>query len=204
MASALYAADPAARLAAACACTRAASARSSMRAAADWPPDSPGALNAWLLLVTTKAPRGATRTSSGATPRPPSARRTRASSTPTRSASGPRSGTGRRRSSAWPITEALSVTTLLHGDGTWMGARARCARVVLFLDEPAWNAAGISGETALTPHADPRSRSAPARSTRAGGARPVTAIVGKAPQHPAAHKLYRRSDIDGFLRSIPA
>ena len=55
MASELYADDPSGRLMAA-ARLSGRQRKSLINAAADWPNDSPGAVNAWLLLVTTKAP----------------------------------------------------------------------------------------------------------------------------------------------------
>ena len=102
--------------------------------------------------------------------------------------------------------DAVSVSALLHVADE--PARLRRAlglmqpRVVLFLDETAWASSGLSVERSRAHHVpDPH---------RAGqvyegfwGVGPDGVAVGKAPQHPAAHRLYRAEDVDFFLRSAP-
>jgi hypothetical protein len=106
----------------------------------------------------------------------------------------------------WSAPEALAVTTLLHmGD---QPERFRAAvelsepRTILFLDEHSWERSGLQG-VRREPHfvADPY---------RAGqvyegfwGRTQEGIVVGKAPQHPATHNLYRADDMMGFLRSAP-
>jgi hypothetical protein len=199
MASELYAEDPSTRLRAAGRLTGR-QRRGLERDLAEWPPDSPGALNAWLLLVTTK---------------PPNWRDPYVLWRDLPLALGdPHEGffypdplgfwsevrhwasviTGQ------PMTEALGVTTLLHGaQYLELARRLMQPHVVLFLDEPAWKESGWTAD--ITPFDIPD----PYRSgqTYEGwwGQTPDGITVGKAPQHPAAHKLYRRLDMDRFLSS---
>jgi hypothetical protein len=101
--------------------------------------------------------------------------------------------------------EALAVATLLHvGDNSERAAWAvdrLGPEVTLFLDEASWAAAAIDTESTNFAIPDPH---------RAGveyegrWARSVSGkAVGKAPQHPAAHQLYRAADMDAFLRAMP-
>ena len=103
------------------------------------------------------------------------------------------------------IAEALSVTTLLHvGDDpsrlTW-ALDLMQPRVVLFLDGPAWENAGMTVRE--VPHYVPD----PHRPQQVyEGFWAVTddgTVIGKSPQHPATHKLYRTEDMDRFLRAAP-
>ncbi|MGH9004699.1 MAG: hypothetical protein ACRDYV_16365, partial [Acidimicrobiia bacterium] len=109
---------------------------------------------------------------------------------------------------AWSVGEMLAVTTLVHvGDEPERFHRAAGLsdpRVILFLDEPSIQRAGQGVEVARKePHfiTDPH---------RAGqvyegfwGRRADGVVVGKSPQHPATHNLYRSDDMLGFLRSAP-
>jgi hypothetical protein len=97
------------------------------------------------------------------------------------------------------------VTTLLHiGEDrerlAW-GLRTMLPRVVLFLDGPAWEKADI--DVRQEPHYVPD----PHRPQQVyEGFWAVTGdgtVVGKSPQHPATHKLYRAEDMDRFLRAAP-
>ena len=106
---------------------------------------------------------------------------------------------------AWAPPEALAVSALLHvGDEPERLAWAQATmapQVVLFLDEPAATASGLTG---LDPHRvtvpDPHRAG---QSYEGWWARSGGQVVGKAPQHPAAHKLYRAADLDGFLQAAP-
>ena len=180
----------------------------------DWPPNAPGSLNAWLLLVTTKEPvwRDPMVHVAGP-PADPRRRPTRASTTPTPWASGPRSASGRSSCSAsrqprWAATEALALTTLLPAGGqpdrVARAVEAFEPRVVLFLDEPSWaGSLGLFDVVELVPHyiTDPHRPKQVYEGFWAQ--RRDGVVVGKSPQHPATHNLYRADDIMGYLRSAP-
>jgi hypothetical protein len=105
----------------------------------------------------------------------------------------------------WGQPEALSVTSLLHvGEEperlAWVRHLCR-PRVVLFLDEPSWERSGIHGRQVRHHIRDPY---------RPGqvyegfwGTGDDGLVVGKAPQHPAAHSLYRAEDMTEYLREAP-
>lgn len=112
----------------------------------------------------------------------------------------------RARHPEFAIPEALAVTALLHlGDERERFDRAvelAAPRTILFLDEPSWSRSGL--QVHMVPHhiVDPH---------RAGqvyegfwGHDAEGRAVGKSPQHPATHKLYRAADMTAFLRSAPA
>ena len=70
-------------------------------------------------------------------------------------------------------------------------------RLIVFLDEPAWQSAAIEVATAPFSVPDPH---------RAGqvyegwwGTTASGAVVGKAPQHPTMHRLYRAEDLTAWL-----
>ena len=177
----------------------------------DWPANSPGALNAWLLLVTTKPPvwrdpflawhdhpltLGEVN-ESFFYPDPlgfwTEIRRWALE-------------LFHLRNPTWSLGESLSLTTLLHaGDDPkrFVNAFERLSpRVVLFLDEPSWLASGLQVDRVVKHHIrDPH---------RAGqvyegfwGELETGVAVGKSPQHPTTHKLYRSDDMAGFLRAAP-
>ena len=112
----------------------------------------------------------------------------------------------RLRNPTWGLGEALTLTTLLHvGDDPKRlpGAmEAFAPRVILFLDEPSWAASGLEVTKQVKHHIkDPH---------RAGqvyegfwGVRDDGTAVGKAPQHPTTHNLYRAEDMVSFLRAAP-
>lgn len=179
--------------------------------AMDWPENSPSAINAWLLLVTTKPP-------TWRDPlvlwreQPPSL------------------GTAHEGfwypdplgffaevrhwsveifqvyQPTWGPHEALSLTALLHvGDdhGRLSKARDLCRpEVTLFLDEPSWILSGLEVHQVAHHITDPHRP----KQVYEGfwGRTEDGRIVGKAPQHPTTHNLYRAKDMANFLRSVPA
>ena len=177
----------------------------------EWPPNSPGSLNAWLLLVTTKAPVWRDQVFEWREqplalgevnenffyPDPlgfwTEIRRWALE-------------LFRLRNPTWGLGEALTLTTLLHvGDDAERlpSAIERFSpRVVLFLDEPSWLASGLEVRKQVKHHIkDPH---------RPGqvyegfwGVMDDGVVVGKAPQHPTTHNLYRSEDMVGFLRAAP-
>lgn len=184
--------------------------RALRRRAEGWPDHSPGALNAWLLLVTTKPPTW--RDTLVLWPDDP----------PTLGE--PHHGffypdplgfwaevrrwatmVVRTRRPEWSTSDALAVTTLLHvGDDAGRLAWARTLmrpHVVLFLDEPSWLAAGMDVDR--HPHHVPDPHRPQQVYEGFWGATADGLVVGKAPQHPAMHNLYRGEDMDRFLASAP-
>jgi hypothetical protein len=205
----LYADDPAARLAAA----RGLSERARRKANPDvpgWPPHSPGARNAWLLFVTTKAPSWHDQL----LPWP----------------EGPLTlgephagflypdpvgfwGEVRRWSielfrlqqPRWSTAEALALTTLVHV-GEDLGrlglASTTCRpRMTVFLDEPAWDAA--APEVATTPLAIPDPHRPGQTYEGWWGTADDGSVVGKSPQHPTMHQLYDARDLKDWLHEAP-
>jgi len=178
----------------------------------DWPANSPGSLNAWLLLVTTKPPvwrdpmlawRDHPLTLGEVNenffyPDPlgfwTEIRRWALE-------------LFTLRNRTWGLGESLSLTTLLHvGDepARFSTAFDRLSpRVVLFLDEASWLASGLQVEGRVVNHhiTDPHR---PGQVYEGFWAQREDGVaVGKAPQHPTTHKLYRREDMVGFLRAVP-
>lgn len=205
MASELYADDASARLHAAVH-VHPKQRRQLERQAATWPADSPGAINAWLLMVTTKPP----------TWRDPLFEWREQPPTLGAPHEGffypdPLGFWSEIRHWATkivdlPITEALTVSAVLHGaDRLPEILELTQAAVVLFLDEPAWQSSRLAVSRHSFSIRDP---------FRAGKTydgwwgfavdEPRKIIVGKAPQHPAAHKLYDRADMDRFLTAATA
>lgn len=105
----------------------------------------------------------------------------------------------------WSPPDALALTSLVHvGDDTSTLARAQelCRpRVMLFLDEPSWVMSGLDVERVSHYIADPHR----ARQVYEGfwGRMSDGRVVGKSPQHPTTHNLYREKDMLSFLRSAP-
>ena len=111
----------------------------------------------------------------------------------------------RLRERDWGTPEALSVTSLLHiGDDrerlAW-GMRLMLPRVVLFLDGPAWEKAAL--DVRQEPHYVPDPHRAQQVYEGFWAVTEDGTVVGKAPQHPATHRLYRAEDMDRFLRAAP-
>ena len=175
-----------------------------------WPPDSPGSLNAWLLFVTTKPP-------SWRDPLHPWVERPLTIGEPHEGFLYP-DPIGfwdevrrwavelfRSHEPAWSTGESLSLTTLVHvgSDPAQLAvARDLCRpRVIVFLDEPAWQSASLDVATEPFSVPDPH---------RAGqvyegwwGTTAAGEVVGKSPQHPTMHRLYRADDLTAWLRAAP-
>jgi hypothetical protein len=200
MESELYADEPVARLAAAARLKARERRKVLARVNGEWPADSPGAVNAWLLLVTTKPPSW----------RDPYVMWRDCPPTLGEPHEGffypdPLGFWSELRH--WATTAvgvsnpgALSITTVLHGaDGVEWALDLMRPRVVLFLDEPAWQASPFGGFSRLDAWHIPDPHR-PGQFYEGWWMRDgVGRVVGKAPQHPAAHNLYRREDMDGFL-----
>jgi hypothetical protein len=114
----------------------------------------------------------------------------------------------RLREPGWTATKALALSSLVPTTGQPERV-ARAVelfepRVVLFLDEPSWaDSLALFDVGQLLPHyiADPHR---PKQAYEGFWAeRRDGMVVGKSPQHPAAHNLYRADDIAGYLRSAP-
>jgi len=176
----------------------------------DWPPYSPGSVNAWLLFVTTKPPSW-TDDLVLWEERPLTLGEAHEGffyPDPLGFWAEIRKWTLeliRPHAPDWGVNEALSVTTLVHqaDDATrTQHAIELCRpRTILFLDEPSWERSGVSASQ--VPHYihDPHREGQVYEGfwgERAGGA-----TVGKAPQHPTMHNLYREEDMLAFLRSAP-
>ncbi|MGH9281671.1 MAG: hypothetical protein ACRD0S_01905 [Acidimicrobiales bacterium] len=175
-----------------------------------WPACSPGTANAWLLLVTNKPP----------TWRDPLVLWPDDSPTTGEPAHGffypdplgfwaevRRWATvlTRLRHPNWATSDAVSVTTLLHvGQDEDRLAWARDLMqpaVILFLDEASWVASGIDVRRHLHHVPDPHRPQQVYEgfwATAGDGT-----VIGKSPQHPATHNLYRAEDMDRFLASAP-
>ena len=181
------------------------------RAPDDWPPYSPGSVNAWLLFVTTKPPawqddlvlwedRPLTVGEANEGFFYPD---------PLGFWAEIRKWTLELlhpHAPDWGINEALSVTTLVHqaDDPTRLqGALGLCQpRTILFLDEPSWERSGLTARQ--VPHYihDPHREGQVYEGFWSTG--DDGAVIGKAPQHPTMHNLYREEDMLAFLRSAPS
>lgn len=206
----LYGADPGDRLAAVRGLAPKAAARM-QRAVGPWPALSPAAVNAWLLLVTSKPPQW--RDPLVPWPEAPL------------SVGEPHPGflypdpmgfwaeirrwtqaVVATRPGRWETTEAASVSGLVHvGEEPGRLALATSVlrpRVVLFLDEPAWQGARLAPERTAAHHVPDPHRDGQVYQGFWGRLGDGT-IVGKAPQHPAMHRLYRWQDMAHFLDACP-
>jgi hypothetical protein len=206
----LYAAEPAARLAAATSLS-ARAARKLVKRVGAWPEHSPGAVNAWLVLATTKEPSW--RDQLVGYPDGPL------------TVGHPHEGffypdplgffaeirrwamaLVRQHEPTWHATEALSVTALVHaGDAGQHVQRAVevChPALVLCLDEPAWTGSGFAPARVESHHVPDPHRAGQVYQGLWGRLADGT-VVGKAPQHPTMHRLYRHEDMDRFLAAAP-
>ena len=179
--------------------------------AGDWPANSPGSLNAWLLMVTTKPPvwRDPVLTwreqplalgevnENFFYPDPlgfwTEIRRWALE-------------LFKLRNPTWSLGEALTLTSVLHvGDHPerLSSALALCRpRVVLFLDEPSWVLSGLAVKKQVNHYIkDPHRTNQVYEGFWAERADGV--VVGKSPQHPTTHRLYRAEDMVEFLRAAP-
>lgn len=206
---ALFADDPAARLAAARALSRRGR-RKALEGVPAWPSDSPGARNAWLLFVTTKPP----------TWRDPLLPWPEAPLT----LGEPHPGflypdpigfwaevrrwsieLFRTHQPTWSTAESLALTALVH-----VGAQpahltlatSTCRpRMIVFLDDAAWQSARLDVATTRLAVPDPHRPGQVYEGwwgTTADGA-----VVGKSPQHPTMHRLYGAEDLTRWLRAAP-
>ena len=176
----------------------------------DWPPYSPGAVNAWLLFVTTKPPAWQDDLVRWEE-RPLTVGEAHEGffyPDPLGFWAEIRKWTLeliRPHAPGWGVNEALSVTTLLHqaDDPSRLQAALDLCRpkTVLFLDEPSWERSGL--QTRQVPHHinDPH-REGQVYEGFWGVA--DGRAIGKAPQHPTMHNLYRDDDMLAFVRSAPA
>jgi len=204
----LYAADPAARLDAARALPPRVAAKLS-RTVKGWPDNSPGAVNAWLLLVTTKPPTwrdalvpwrelplAVGRLHEGFLYPDPigfwaEVRRWAVE-------------TLRGFERSWDVSEALAVSALIHvgNDVKALGVAMRTCRpaTVLFLDEAAWHSAGWPVDPRPFEIPDPHR---PDQNYEGFWARrPDGVFVGKSPQHPTMHRFYDAGDMSAYLRAL--
>ena len=177
---------------------------------AAWPPNSPAAINAWLLLVTTKPPTWRDPLLQWEE-RPPALGEAHQGffyPDPLGFWAEVRRWSlelFRLQHPGFGLTEALSLTTLLHVGGE-PGRLTRAIdvsspQVLLFLDEPSWVASGLDVHQEAHHIVDPH---------RPGqvyegfwGRTDAGRVVGKAPQHPTTHNLYRAEDMRDFLRAAP-
>jgi hypothetical protein len=75
-------------------------------------------------------------------------------------------------------------------------------QVILFLDEPSWMASGLQVRRQVNHHI--RDPHRPAQVYEGFWAvLEDGVVVGKAPQHPTTHNLYRSDDMFSFLRAAP-
>jgi hypothetical protein len=205
---ALFARDPAVRLDAA----RRASRRQRRRLldVPAWPRTSPAARNAWLLFVTSKEP-----TWSDPLLAWPEGPLTLGEPHPGFLYPDPVGfwdeirrwsiDLFRTQQPAWSTAECLALTALVHvGDdaGHLALATATCRPVTtVFLDEPAWHGAGldvaVSRRSVPDPYRPGQVYEGWWATTDDGG------VVGKSPQHPTMHRVYRAEDLSDWLRSAP-
>ena len=74
-------------------------------------------------------------------------------------------------------------------------------RTIVFLDEPAWQSANL--EVATTPFSVPDPHRPGQEYEGWWGTTPAASVVGKSPQHPTMHRLYRADDLTAWLRAAP-
>lgn len=172
-----------------------------------WPDHSPGSVNAWLLMVTSKAPTW--RDPLVVWPDdPPTVGAAHAGlfyPDPLGFWAETRRWAQLLVRQAWPdaaMAGALAVTTVLHGSDIRWARKTMRPAVILFLDEAAWAESGMAVEHP-TPYAMPDPYREGTTYEGFWARLPDGTVVGKSPQHPAAHKLFRAEDIDGFLRAVP-
>jgi hypothetical protein len=175
-----------------------------------WPPLSPAAANAWVVLVTTRSPdwREALTTFPEGAPTLGDPHPGFFYPDPIGFWAEVRKWIGElvgRADASLDLPSALSCGALVHvgEQPARLAATIATCRpcVVLFLDEAAWNASGW--DVKAEPHHVPD----PHRDGKVyqgfWGRRDDGLVVGKAPQHPSARRFYAWSDMSGFLRSAP-
>lgn len=206
----LFSARPDERLAAARA-VKGRARRALEERARDWPPFSPASLNAWLLFVTTKPPDWRDDLLAWEDHPPTLGQANQGFYYP--------DPLGfwaevrrwslelfRLRHPTWAPPDALALTTLLHvgGDPDRLARAMGLSQpqTILFLDEPSWERSRLPVRSVAHHIADPHRRGQVYEGF--WGHAPDGGVVGKAPQHPTTHNLYRAEDMLGFLRSAPA
>ena len=206
----LRAGDPALRLAAARA-LRPRDRRKELARVSGWPLDSPGAANAWLLFVTSKAPswRDALH---------PWVERPLTLGEPHEGFLYPdpigfwdevrrwSAELFRAHQPSWSTGESLALTALVHvgADPSHLDTAQRTCepRMIVFLDDPAWRGAGLD-DVATTPLAVPDPHRTGQVYEGWWGTTSSGMVVGKAPQHPTMHRLYAAEDLTRWLRAAP-
>jgi hypothetical protein len=175
-----------------------------------WPDASPGARNAWLLFVTTKPP--AWRDPLIAWPDAPL---TLGEPHPGFLYPDPLGFWAEIRRWAiellrpedptWSTAEALALTALVHLGGERAAldlAMATCRPLmVVFLDEAAWNVAAL--DVTATPLTVPDPHRAGVVYEGWWGTMDDGSVVGKSPQHPSMHGVYRADDLSRWLGKAP-
>ena len=184
--------------------------RALLKRTVDWPPSSPASANAWLLLVSTKPPDWRDPIIQWRELPP--------------AVGDPHEGffypdplgfwtevrrwatvIVRRAEPGFSTADALAVTGFLHLAEEV--ARLKSAiestqpKVILFLDEQAWSNASLDVKTVRHYIPDPHRQGQVYEGF--WGRIEASIVVGKSPQHPAAHRLYDGGEMDGFLRSMP-
>ncbi len=184
--------------------------RKALAAVRTWPSLSPGARNAWLLLVTTKAPSWRDQLLPW-----PEGPLTLGEPHPGFLYPDPMGFWAevrrwsielmRPHQPTWSTAEALSLTMLVHvGDDPahlQLAASTCRPRMTVFLDETAWDAGAPDVETTRLSIPDPH-RPSQAYEGWWGTAADGT-VVGKSPQHPTMHQLYRAGDLRDWLHEAP-
>lgn len=181
-----------------------------LRGVRDWPADSPGALNAWLLLVTSKPPTW--RDSLLKWVEQPLTLGTMHEGflypDPVGFWSEVRNWVVellRAREPGWDPSDALAVAALVHLRGSTSSldlAMSTCRpATVVFLDEPAWSTSGWTARS--VPHHIPNPHRPGQVYQGFWGVRADGLVVGKAPQHPSAHRFYLEKDMRDFLHGLP-
>jgi len=100
----------------------------------------------------------------------------------------------------------LSVTALVHQadePNRLHKALELCQpRTILFLDEPSWERSGLTARQVAHHINDPHRQGQVYEGFWSTGDDGV--VIGKTPQHPTMHNLYREEDMLAFLRSAPS
>jgi len=112
----------------------------------------------------------------------------------------------RLRNPTWGLGEALALTSLLHvGDEPERLSTAIDLfepQVILFLDEASWQASGLTVTNSVLHHIKDPHR--PGQVYEGFWARmDAGVVVGKSPQHPTTHNLYRAEEMIAFLKGAP-
>ena len=177
----------------------------------DWPPYSPGSVNAWLLFVTTKPPAWQDDLVLWEE-RPLTVGEAHEGffyPDPLGFWAEIRKWTVELlhlRAPDWGVNEALSVTALVHQadePNRLHKALELCQpRTILFLDEPSWERSGLTARQVAHHINDPHRQGQVYEGFWSTGDDGV--VIGKTPQHPTMHNLYREEDMLAFLRSAPS